>query len=139
QPDDGVAQWHVGLDARLIDFHSFDATAEFVQGLEQGQTVTVTACDLAPCLKYKGAYLLVDRRMNNWFTPYVRVDWRDAVHQNGVQFVYESHTARATLGAHVELSNRIIGKIEYTFVRELDPIPDFPDDVLTSSIVVATD
>ncbi len=139
QPDTGVAQWHVGFDAKLTDLHGFDATAEYVQGLQQGQTTTITPCNAAPCLSYKGAYLIVDHRMNNWFTPYVRVDWRDAVHQNGVQFVYESHTARATIGGHFELSNRIIGKIEYSFVRELDVIPDFPDDVLTTSIVVATD
>jgi hypothetical protein len=60
------------------------------------------------------------------------------VHESGVNFVYESHVVRATLGAHFALTNRILAKVEYTFVHELD-IPDFPDDVVTSSIVVATD
>ena len=102
----------------------------------------MSPCNVAPCLRYKGAYLLVDRRVNSWLTPYVRLDWRDAVHTNGAMtnmFVYESHVWRATLGVHLELTNRILAKVEYTFNRELDDIPDFPDDVLTSSIVVATE
>jgi hypothetical protein len=36
------------------------------------------------------------------------------------------------------MTHRIIGKIEYTFVRELGSTPEFPDDVLTSSVVVIT-
>jgi hypothetical protein len=138
QSDVGIAQWHFGFDARLSDLSGFDVTAEYVQGLQQGKTMAV-ACDLAPCLTYKGAYLLVDRRVTTWFTPYVRLDWRDAVHQKGVDFVYESHTGRATVGARFAMTSWIVGKIEYTFNRELGDIPDFPNDILTSSIVIATD
>lgn len=138
QADDGLAQWHVGADARLRDLAGFDVTAEYVQGHQPGKTMT-TACDLAPCLTYKGAYILVDRRMNPWLTPYVRVDWRDAVHEHGVDFVYESHTLRGTFGARFEMTSRILAKFEYTFNRQLDNIPMFPDDIVTSSIVVATD
>jgi hypothetical protein len=140
QPDLDIAQWHVGFDAKLTDLHGFDAVAEYVQGLQQGKTTSPTApCNVAPCLDYKGAYVLVSRRVNSWLTPFVRGDWRDAVHKNGAQFVYESHNLRATLGIHVELTNRIIGKAEYTFNREIDNIPDFPDDIFTTSIVVATE
>ena len=139
QPDAGIAQWHIGLDARLRDLDGFDVTAEYVQGQQDGWTTSTATCNAAPCLVYKGGYLLVDRRVNPRFIPYVRVDWRDAVHQNGTVFVYESHVARATVGAHFELTSRIIGKIEYTFNHELGGIPQFADDILTSSIVVATD
>jgi hypothetical protein len=139
QPSTDIYQWHVGFDAWLHDLAGFEATAEYVKGLQQGRTTSTTPCDAAPCLTYQGAYLRVDRRVNNWLIPYVRFDWRDAVHQNGAIFVYESHVTRVTVGAHVEWTPRIIGKIEYTFIRELDPIPDFPDDVITTSIVVATD
>jgi hypothetical protein len=67
------------------------------------------------------------------------MDWRDARHQNGIDFVYESHTLRATVGVHAEVTSRIIGKLEYTWNRELGNIPQFADDIITSSIVVATD
>jgi hypothetical protein len=138
QPEISIVQWHVGFDASLTNVDGFNVTAEYVQGHQPGQTMTVP-CDLSPCLTYKGAYVLVDHHTTKWLVPYVRVDWRDAVHTSGVQFVYESHVARATLGARFVLTSRILAKVEYTFNRELDGIPQFPDDVLTSSIVVATD
>jgi hypothetical protein len=134
-----VLQWHIGFDAKLTDFHGFDVAAEYVQGVQQGRTASMTACDLAPCLTYKGAYLLVDHRIRPWVTPYVRLDWRDAVHTRGAEFVYESHTLRGTIGSHFEVTSRIIGKIEYTLNRELGNIPQFANDILTTSIVVATD
>jgi hypothetical protein len=139
QPAMDLLQWHVGFDARLRDLHDFDAVAEYVQGKQPGKTESMTECDAAPCLTYKGAYLFVDRRVTTWLTPYARVDWRSAVHINGTQFVYESHTLRATVGGQFELTSRIVGKLEYTYNRELGGIPQFPDDVLTTSIVVATD
>jgi len=139
QSDLGIAQYHLGFDARLRNFHHVNVSAEYVQGIQQGRTVTMTPCDAAPCLDYKGGYILADRRMNRWFWPYVRADWRDAVHQKGVEFVYESHTARVTVGAHFEVTSRIIGKIEYTWNRELGNIPQFPDDIVTTSVVVSTD
>ncbi len=139
QSDLHVHQWHYGFDARLLDLGGFDVTAEFVQGRQQGASTAEVHCGVAQCLNYKGAYLLADRRMASWLTPYVRVDWRDAVHIDGTEFVYESHTVRATIGAHFEVTSRIVAKIEYTYNRELGNIPQFPDDIITSSIVVATD
>lgn len=138
QVDPEVQQWHYGFDVRLLDFHDFDISAEFVQGKQPGQT-EMRACDLAPCLDYKGAYLLVDRYITPKLVPYVRVDWRSAVHIKATEFVYESHTLRMTLGGQLEVTNQIIGKLEYTYNRELGGIPQFPNDVLTMSLVVKTD
>lgn len=144
QPSASVHQWHYGFDARLRDLDRWDVVAEWVQGRQQGRTsdampgIERARCDIARCLSYKGAYLLVDRRVNTWLTPYARVDWRDAVLESGAEFVYESHTLRATFGAHLEMTSRIVAKVEYTWNRELEA-PQFPHDVLTSSIVVSTD
>ena len=149
QPSLSVYQWHYGFDAALKDLDRWDVVAEVVHGRLQGRTSAGLAadamaglerarCDLARCLSYKGAYVLVDRRMTSRLTPYVRIDWRDAVLENGVDFVYESHTLRTTVGLHLEMTSRIVGKIEYTWNRELEA-PPFPHDVITSSIVVSTD
>jgi hypothetical protein len=138
QSSTSIAQWHLGADVSLLDFHGWDFVAEYVQGIQQGQT-KLTPCDVAACLDYKGAYVLVDRQVQPWITPYIRVDWRDAVHKNEPNFVYESHVVRATIGAHFEMTSRILAKIEYTFNHELDGIPQFADDIVTSSLVVATD
>lgn len=139
QRDIGREQWHVGADAQLVDLDGWNVAAEYVQGRQPGKTLGMIECSAAACLTYKGAYVLVDRRLTSWFAPYARIDWRSAVHTNGTDFVYESHTGRATLGGHFEMTSRIIGKVEYTYNRELGRIPQFPNDVLTTSIVVATD
>jgi hypothetical protein len=146
QPSTAVHQWHYGFDVRLRDLDRWDVVAEVVQGRLPGRTSSDRAqdgserarCDVARCLSYKGAYLQVDRQVNPWLTPYVRMDWRDAVLENGAQFVYQSHTLRATFGLHLEMTSRIIAKAEYTWNRELEA-SQFPHDVLTSSIVVSTD
>jgi hypothetical protein len=138
QSSTSVAQWHIGADVSLVDYHGWDMVAEYVQGIQQGWT-EVSPCDVTACLDYKGAYVLVDRAIQPWAIPYVRVDWRDAVHKHEPQFVYESHVVRATIGAHFEMTSRILAKIEYTFNHELDGIPQFADDIVTSSLVVSTD
>ncbi|HEU0037146.1 MAG TPA: hypothetical protein VFQ53_41335 [Kofleriaceae bacterium] len=149
QPRSAIHQWHVGVDASLREFHDWNTVFEYVQGKQQGSTtgdpeadrmlgIERPACDVADCLTYKGAYLLVDRRVTAWLRPYARVDWRDAVHQRGAEFVYESHSLRGTLGARFEVTSRIVGKVEYSWNHELG-VPQFPHDVITSSIVVSTD
>ena len=67
--------------------------------------------------------------------PYLRGDWRDALHQNGASFVYVSKLARVTAGLRFEIGTHVIMKAEYTHTRELGPIPQFNNDVLTSSFI----
>lgn len=148
QPTLDVLQYHFGFDLNLIDLQGFDATAEYVQGKQQGSTsgdplaermagVERAACDVADCLDYKGAYLLVSRRFQRWI-PYARVDWRQATHQRGADFVYEARSVRGTFGLHVDLNSHVRAKVEYNANHELG-VPNFPHDVITSSIVVTTD
>lgn len=93
QPRTDIAQWHLGVDFQVLDLQDWDVMAEYVQGSQQGEAMAVP-CDVTACLTYKGAYLLVDHRVAPWITPYARLDWRDAVHTHGADFVYESHVAR---------------------------------------------
>lgn len=153
-PQDGqsnlrVHQWHYGLDAKLVDLAGWQASAEYVQGKQQGSTtgdpdrdrmlgIERPRCDVAFCLHYKGAYLLVERRIAAKLTPYVRLDWRDAVHRSGSTFVYESHTVRATVGANIALSRSVKAKMEYIVNHELG-IPAFPHDVIAASVVMSSE
>jgi hypothetical protein len=66
----------------------------------------------------------------------MRVDWRKAEHENGASFVYISDLIRATAGLRAEIGPRVIVKVEGTLNRELGRIPQFPDDVFTSSLVI---
>jgi len=137
QPDDGVYQWHVGADFHA-EIQDVELTAEYVKGKAKGATSPgmLARCDLAPCLDYQGAYGQVAYRLTNTFVPYVRVDWRDAVHESGASFVYISELVRGTLGLRAEIGTRVIWKVEGTLNRELGRIPQFPNDVVTTSLVI---
>lgn len=136
QANSDVLQWHYGFDLHL-DVRGLEIQAEFVQGRANGQTTsTVVRCNEAPCLDYKGAYGLVAYRVTNWLMPYVRTDWREALHEHGASFVYNSDAVRFTFGLRLEAGTSVILKAEYTHVREIGRVPEFPDDVLTSSLVI---
>jgi hypothetical protein len=106
-----------------------------VHGRANGKTADI-ACDLAPCIHYTGAYGLASYRLSNLLEPYARVDWRDAVHRSGASFVYISQLVRFTVGVRAEIGAHVILKAEGTHDRELGRIPQFPDDVLTTSLVI---
>ena len=89
-------------------------------------------------MSYKAAYALVDWRAKPWLTPFVRVDWRSARHQDGIDFLYVTHTMRATVGLHAAITRHILAKAEYTANRELGTF-QFPNDVFTTSLVVSTE
>ena len=136
QASKDVLQWHYGFDLHL-DWRGLEVQAEFVQGRATGKSSSaVERCDDAQCLEYKGAYGLVAYRVTNWLMPYARVDWREALHESGASFVYISNAARVTGGLRFELGTFVILKAEYTHVRELGRLVDFPDDILTTSLVI---
>jgi hypothetical protein len=137
QPENSVYQWHYGADLH-VEYKDLELTAEFVQGKAKGKTspMAMAACDDAPCITYKGAYGHLAYRLTNMFIPYGRVDWRDATHESGASYVYIAKLVRFTVGIRAEIGTRVILKAEGTLNRELGPIPQFPNDVLTTSLVL---
>lgn len=137
QGNDSVLQRHIGGHAHL-EISGLEVTGEYVRGEAQGEndpSPGSAPCAVTPCLEYEGAYGLVAYRVNNWLVPYGRVDFRDALHRSGVNFVYISETLRGTLGVRLEASADLIAKVEYTRNQEMGRIPDFANDIYTSSIV----
>ncbi len=135
QASDQIYQWNYGVDLHLEISH-LELTAEFINGNLQGESeANSPACGLAPCLDFVGAYGLLAYRAQNWLIPYFRTDWRSARHQSGASFVYHSDVLRFTPGFRFEFGTHVIMKIEYTVNRELGGIPQFPDDVFTTSVV----
>jgi len=135
QPADDVYQWQYGVDLHL-DVRGVEFASELVIGRVDGATAPgEEACGSAPCLDFKAAYGLLGYRALNWLMPYVRVDWRDALHQSGASFVYVSKLMRVTPGVRFELGTHLAIKAEYTINRELGPIPQFANDVLSTSAV----
>jgi hypothetical protein len=128
-------QWHYGFDAHL-EWGDLNFTAEFVQGKAEGQDVVgEPPCSAAPCLEYLGAYGMLGYRFTGWLMPYVRSDFRKALHTSGASFVYYSRLVRGTGGFRFDLGTHVIVKAEYTHVRELGAVPSFPNDVATSSLI----
>jgi hypothetical protein len=137
QTDDTVAQYQYGADISL-DWHDIIVAGEVVHGEAEGAQGAgdIQPCTIAPCLHFTGAYGLLGYRLFNWLTPYARVDGRDALHRNGASFVYITSEMRTTGGLHFEFGTNVILKAEYTHIIELGSIPQFPDDVATSSLVL---
>jgi len=137
QDDDKIFQWHIGADLH-VEWKDLEFTAEIIKGNAPGKTspTSLAECDLTPCISYKGAYGLLGYRLTNMFVPYGRVDWRDADHQSGTSFVYIAKLVRFTVGLRAEIGTRVILKAEGTLNRELGPIPQFPNDVFTTSLVL---
>lgn len=135
QADDRRKHWQAGADLH-VELWRLELTGEFLKGRVAGKTEQAdTPCDAAACLQYIGAYGLLGLRATNWLMPYARVDWRDAIHRNGANFLYISKLARITGGVRFEIGTHAIIKAEYTHDRELGPIPQFNNDVLTSSFI----
>ncbi len=137
QPSDSVHQWHIGGDIH-VEWKDLELTAELVHGRANGKTsaMAVAGCDVAPCIHYTGGYVLLAYRVTNVFVPYARADYRDAEHESGASFVYYADLWRATVGLRAEIGNRVILKLEATKNQELGRVPQFPDDVVTSSLVL---
>jgi hypothetical protein len=134
QPENDVRQWHWGADLHA-EIKDFELTAEAVHGRAKGET-SMVRCDVAPCLKYTGGYVQAAYRVTNTWVPYIRADYRDAVHWSGASFVYVSDLWRATVGIRAEIGTRIIWKIEATKNNELDIPYPIPNDVATTSLVI---
>jgi hypothetical protein len=137
QSKSSTRQWMYGVDFHLHR-QNLVLRGEFVQGRATGETEDpALPCDLVPCLRFKGAYGLLGYRLTNIVMPYLRVDWRDALHRNGGSFVYISQLGRLTSGLRLTLNQNLVVKAEYTVNRELGRAPQFNDDVFTSSLVVS--
>ena len=134
QPDDDVRQWQVGADLDLV-WRDLELRAEYVRGHAPGKTDEVP-CDVAPCLRFQGAYGEVSYRVLNWVGFLARADWRDADHRAGDEFLYVVDLLRVTGGVRVELERFAILKAEYLHNHELLGRLQIPNDVATSSLVL---
>lgn len=137
QDSDDVWQWLWGAD---LHFHRHNLVfrAEYVKGRANGEQDPAgpAKCDKSECLEFQGAYGLLGYRASNVTMPYVRVDWRDALHRDAAAFVYISELWRATLGLRFTFTENLIFKAEFTSNNELGRIPKAVNDVFTSSLVV---
>jgi hypothetical protein len=138
QTQNDITQWQYGFDLHL-DIRGVDLSGEFLMNRIEGDPSRAAPideeCANVACLRAMGAYGVLGYRALNWLMPYVRVDWRDALHRAGASFVYISKLLRITAGVRFDINEHATFKAEYTVNRELGRIPQFPNDLFTSSLV----
>lgn len=131
-PDGSKAMWFVGVDAELA-LTRFALKAQWLKGKAPGDDFSNTyALDL-----HQGAYV----EANAVVTPIVgllaRAEFRDAEIQQGMDRLYITKNWKATAGVRLIFNPHAIVKAEYSHNGEYGGTPSIPDDVVTTSAVMA--
>ncbi|MFN0250370.1 MAG: hypothetical protein ACKV2T_26055 [Kofleriaceae bacterium] len=130
--DGGGKMWFVGADAEL-DLSRFVLKASWIRGKAPGDELSMTySLDLN-----NGGYV----ETNVLLTPVIgllgRAEMRDAVVQQGTERLYITKNWRATAGVRLIFNPQAIVKAEYSHNGEYGGTPGIPDDVITTSAVMA--
>jgi len=128
---DGAA-WTAGVDAEF-DTERVDIKAQWLKARAPGDEVTQTYA-----LRLKnGGYV----EANVILTPIIgllgRAEFRDAEVQEGMERLYITKNWRATAGVRFIFSPNAIIKAEVSHNGEYGGVPTIPDDVITTSAVMA--
>ncbi|MDP1825894.1 MAG: hypothetical protein Q8L48_21705 [Archangium sp.] len=130
--DSGSALWFVGVDL-LWHKGRVDVEAQWLRGLAPGR-----ALDQVYALQLNhGAYLTVAWRITSLVGVLVRGELRDAFVSLGDERAYLTRSFRVTAGARLSLNEHVTLKAEYLFNGEYGGVPAVPNDVFTSSLVLA--
>lgn len=128
QRDETVVEHQSGADLQL-EKGPFELLAEFVTGRSPGRGDTG-----AQSLNFRGAYVQGSYQANNLLTPYVRWEFRNAIHE-AEQFAYVIDISRVTAGLRVDINPKWIAKLEYLRNLEHGPVPDLRNDMFLVSQV----
>ena len=129
QPDNGVYQKQYGMDFQF-EIADFEFILEMIRGRAPGGGQTE-----APSLDFRGGYVQAAYHVFEWMTPYVRGEYRKAVHL-GTDFVYVMDEGRVTGGVRFDIARNIILKLEYVHNFERGPLPTIDNDVFAASLVL---
>lgn len=127
---DILLQWQWGFDA-FFEWNRLELKGEFVRGIAQGGGLGD-----ADGLDFRAFYVEAFVRVMPWIGVLGRYEERHAVHTRAKDFAYLIHVRRAVAGIRIDPIANIAIKLEYVGNFEIDPLPQFPNDVFTSSLVV---
>jgi hypothetical protein len=131
-PNGAGAMWLVGLDAEL-EVGRIDLKAQWLKGQAPGDDVSMTyALDLK-----QGGYLEADVIVTSTLGLLGRAEFRDAEVSQGMERLYITKNWRATAGFRLMFSPNAIVKTEVSHNGEYGGVPSIPDDVVTTSAVMA--
>jgi hypothetical protein len=124
--------WFAGADLQYLGVN-FAVKGQLLRGKSPGNgDMGVWGLDLKP-----SGYLEVDWLMFARFGLVLRGEIRDAIVTLGSERIYVTKQARFTGGVRVVINPHTIVKAEYLHNAEYGGIPNFDDDIATSSLVLA--
>lgn len=131
-PTGAGAMWFAGVDAEL-DTGRFDLKAQWLTGRAPGDPVSMAyALDLK-----QGGYVEADLIVTPVIGVLGRAEFRDAEVSEGMERLYITKNWRATGGLRLLLHPNATVKAEYSHNGEYGGVPSIPDDVVTTSAVMA--
>lgn len=131
-PDGSGLLWFGGADLELSTV-SFDLRAQWLVGHAPGdETAQAYGLDL-----HNGGYVEIDWLFGPVFGITARAELRDADVFLGHDRLYVTRSWRAVGGVRFALSQEVTVKAEYVHNGEYGPVPEFSNDVVTTSVVAS--
>ena len=131
-PDGAEAMFFYGAEAEL-ELTRLALRAAWLQGQAPGDRVSMTyALDLK-----QSAYVETNYLVTSLIGVLGRVELRDAEVSESMERLYITKNWRATAGVRLVLSPNATIKAEYLHNRTYGGVPEIPDDVVTTSAVMA--
>jgi hypothetical protein len=125
------AMWFFGPDL-LARFGPTEVKGQWLKGAAAGD-----ASENVYGLRLSGGgYLEADTMVTPSFGFLLRAEYRDALVWQGSERAYATKTWRAVAGLRYVLAARAVLKLEFLHNAEYGRIPNIPNDVVTSSLVM---
>jgi hypothetical protein len=131
--DTAHPMWFVGGDMLAHIGGHVDLKAEYLHGAADGEA----SQGVYGLRLHGGGYFEADVMLSSSFGLVGRGEYRDALVWLGTERAYLTKSWRATGGVRWVLSTRAVLKAEYLHNGEYGGIPQIPDDVFTSSLVLS--
>src|SRR5581483_1385911 len=131
QTDNSIIEWQWGFDA-FFEWKRLELSGEFVRGIAPGGGV-----DNADYLNFRSWNIQAFFRIFSWVGVLARYEQRHAIQEQYPNFAYLIAIQRVVVGVRFDPFSMLAIKLEYVGNYELDPLPQFPNDVFTSSVVLS--
>jgi hypothetical protein len=131
-PDGAKAMWVAGVDAEL-DLGRIDIKAQWLRAKAPGNDIAnIYNLDLK-----NGGYVEADVILTPIIGLLGRAEFRNATVQQGMERLYITKNWRATAGVRFIFNPNAMLKAEVSHNGEYGGVPSIPDDVITTSAVMA--
>lgn len=130
--DSNDAMWFVGVDL-MWNKGPVAVKGQYLRGFSKGKPLD----DVYTLNLHLGGYLEVDWLITSRVGVLVRAELRDALVSLGTDRLYLTRSWRAVAGVRLTFNENVSLKAEYLKNGEYGGVPEFANDVFTSSLVLS--